>query len=135
MQWDRILDSRIVSIESDDVFHTHLDQFLQCQCTVRDSLPVRLCWRLSSKWHDHVDSSGFSGDGSNDSFQVLIMIIRGHMVGLSCQRICQTVVADIYQNIDIITTYGFPQDTFCFSGTETGKIRPDQVSISVVAFI
>lgn len=34
MQWDRILDSRIVSIESDDVFHTHLDQFLQCQCTV-----------------------------------------------------------------------------------------------------
>ena len=136
MQWDRVLDSRIVSIESDDVFHTHLDQFLQCQCTVEGfSAGTSVLAALIQKWHDHVDSSGFSGDGSNDSFQVLIMIIRGHMVGLSCQRICQTVVADIYQNIDIITTYGFLQDTFCFSGTETGKIRPDQVSISVVAFI
>ena len=31
------------------------------------------------------------------------MVIRGHVIGLSCQRICQTVVADIHQNIDIIT--------------------------------
>ena len=125
-----------MSIESDDVFHTHLDQFLQCQCTVEGlSAGTSVLAALIQKWHDYVDSSGFSGDGSNDSFQVLIMIIRGHMVGLSRQRICQTVVADIYQNIDIIATYGFLQDTFCFSGTETGKIRPDQVSISVVAFI
>ena len=49
MQWDRVLNTRIMRIEGDDIFHTHLDQFRSASAQSRDSLPVRLCWRLSYK--------------------------------------------------------------------------------------
>ncbi len=47
MQRNRVLDTRVVSVEGDDVFYAHAGQFLKCRSTVRDSQPVRLLWRLS----------------------------------------------------------------------------------------
>ena len=35
MQWNRILDTRIMRIKGDDIVHTHRYQLLQSQCAVQ----------------------------------------------------------------------------------------------------
>ena len=49
--------------------------------------------------HNNGDASCFSAYGSNDSFQILIMVIGRHMIGISVHFICYTVITDIYQHI------------------------------------
>ena len=43
------------------------------------------------------------------------MVIRGHVVGVAAQRIGQAVVADIEQNVDIVTADRFVDDTLCLA--------------------
>ena len=41
------------------------------------------------------------------------------MIYMSAEGISQTVVADVHQNVEIITTNGLVDDTLCFTGTKT----------------
>ena len=83
--------------------------------------------------HDHVDPAGFSADGGDNAFQVLIMVIRGHMVFLPEKGIGQTVVNDIHQKIEVHSADGFLNDAFSLSGPEPGNPAFEQIGIALIA--
>ena len=60
---------------------------------------------LIQERHDYVDTACLSACCRNDTFQILIMIIRGHMVYHAAQRIRLAVVADIHDQIQIIAAH------------------------------
>ena len=60
------------------------------------------------------------------------MIIRRHAVGISCQFVSQTVVADVHENVNIVAPDRFPDNSFGFTGTETGYGGFDQVGVAFI---
>ena len=57
VQRDRVLYTRIMCVESDEVGNTHITQFLEHQCTVkRFSLGTAVLTSFIKEWHDHVDT-------------------------------------------------------------------------------
>ncbi len=97
MQRDGIHDSRIMCVKGNDIVNAHIDHFLQCECTVERfpggsfALPAFI-----KKWHNDGNSSGFTADGGDNTFQILIVIIGRHMVSMSAQRIGQAVIGNIH---------------------------------------
>ena len=71
--------------------------------------------QLIQEWHNDIDSAGFSTDGCDDTLQILEVVVRRHVVGVAAQRIGQAVVADIEQNVDIVTADRFVDDTLCLA--------------------
>ena len=67
------------------------------------------------KRHDDVNTSCLSAYCGNDTFQILKMIIRGHMIGMAAQRVGQAVVADVNQQVQVIAADGIVDDAFCFA--------------------
>ena len=61
------------------------------------------------------------------------MVIRGHMVFVAAQRVCQRIVAYVYQKIKIGASYGFQNHSLCFSGAEAGYLGVQQVAVPLVA--
>ena len=77
MQWNRILDTWIMRIKGDDVVNTHVYKLLQCDGTVQGFAGGTLMLSAFIKErHDNGDSSGLSTNSSNDTLQILIMIVR-----------------------------------------------------------
>ena len=66
--------------------------------------------------HDDVDSACFTGAGQNDTFQVLIVIIRAHMVLLAKHLICAGEIGDVADNKQVVTTYRTLDHGFSFAG-------------------
>lgn len=134
VQGDCILDPGIVSIESNDVFHTHVNQFLQSQGTVqRFPAGAAVLAALVEEGHDHVNAARFSAYCCDDPLQILEVIVRGHMVGMPAERVGQTVIADINQNIDVIAPDGFQDRSLGFAGAEAGSFAADQIGIPLVS--
>ena len=74
---DRILYTRIMCIEGDDVVNTHADQLLKCQCAVHGlTCSTSVLTALIQERHDNSDSSCFTICCSDHTFQILIVIIR-----------------------------------------------------------
>ena len=74
---DCILYTRIVRIECNDIVYAHAYQLLQCQCTVqRLSSASLMLTALVQEWHNDINTSCLTTNGSNNSLQVLIMVIR-----------------------------------------------------------
>ena len=65
--------------------------------------------------HDDIDTACLSANGSNNTFQILKMIIRGHMVGTSVQGVSQAVIADINHQINIFSSDGLREDSLGLS--------------------
>ena len=74
---------------------------------------------LIEEGHDHVDSVGFAVHGGNNSFQILIMVVGGLIVGITVHGIGNTVIADINENKKIFSSDGFRNNSFSFSCTKT----------------
>ena len=73
-----------MSVESDDVVNTHIHKLLQGQGTVeRFTAGTLVLAALIQERHNNSDSLCFSTYGSNNTFQVLEMVIRGHVVGIT----------------------------------------------------
>ena len=89
-----------MGIKGNDVIDSHTDQFLKSQSTVQRFSPGPFVLTAFIKErHDHIDSSGFSSYGGNDPFQILEMIVRGHVIGVAAERVSQRIVADIHHKI------------------------------------
>ena len=54
---------------------------------------------------------------------------------MSCQRISQTVVTDIYHEIDVLSADGFVDDSFGFPRAKAGYFRVDQVSVPFITVV
>ena len=88
MQRNRVLDTRVVSVEGDDVFYAHSSQLLQTKCAVErlSSRPLVLA-ALIQEWHNDIDSAGFSTDGCDDTLQILEVVVRRHVVGTETRNL------------------------------------------------
>ena len=85
--------------------------------------------------HDDIDPAGLSADCGNDSLQILKMIVRGHVILVSEQGIGQAVVADVNQNVDVVSADGFVDHTFALAGTETGSLGFEDITAAFISFI
>ncbi len=59
---------------------------------------------------------------------------RRHQVGESADWIRNIVVAYIYKDINIVTSYRFGDDAFTLTGTKTRVLNFDGIGISLVSF-
>ena len=115
-QRDGILHTRIMSVKSNDIGNAHLHQLLKSQGTVqRFSFCSFVLTAFIKERHDHIDPVGFSGGGGNNPLQILIMIVRGHMIGMTADLVCQAVVAYVYHNKHIRSPDRFADNAFGFS--------------------
>ena len=133
---DGVLDSGVVSVEGDDVGNAHPGQFLQSQGTVeRFPFAALVLASLIEKGHDHIDTARFSVCCGNDTLQILIVVVRRHMVFVTADRVSQAVVQHIGKDKKIHASYGLFQDSFGFAGTETRAAAVDQVGILQIASV
>ena len=78
------------------------------------------------KRHDNIDSMCFACCSRDDTFQILKMIIRGHVVLVSAHFVGKAVIGDIYHNKKVGTTNRFFDVTFALAGTETDDLGINQ---------
>ena len=62
----------------------------------------------------------------DDTFQILKMIIRGHVVLVSAHFVGKAVIGDIYHNKKVGTTNRFFDVTFALTGTKTDDLGINQ---------
>ena len=113
---DRVLHPRIVGIKGDNILNAHLHKFLQSDGAVEGFPAGTLVLPAFIKErHDHVDPSGFSSYRGDDALQILIVVIRGHVIFVSAEGIGQAVVHNINENVEIHAANGFQNDTLGFA--------------------
>ena len=77
VQRNGVLNTGIVSVESDKVGNAHIAQFLECQGAVqRFSLGAAVLASLIQEGHDHIDPVSLAGGSGYDPLQILIMVVR-----------------------------------------------------------
>ena len=107
MKWNGILYPGVVGVKGDDIVYAHMNHFLKGQRTVKGFSGGSLMLSAFIKeGHDYRDPSCLAADCSNNSFQILRVIVRGHMIFMSAQRIGQAVIGYIYKNIKIASADG-----------------------------
>ena len=122
-----------MSVKSDDIGNTHVAQLLKSQSTVQGlSLRASVLAAFVEEGHDHIDSVGFSGSGGNDPFQVLIVVVRGHMVLVAADGVGETVIGNIHHNIQVCTADRLPDIPLAFPGAKTGTGAFDQERLFTV---
>ena len=73
--------------------------------------------------HDDVDTSGFAVAGGDDTLQILVVVIRRHVVGIAVHVVSNTMIAYIGENEQILTADGLADLRFGFTASETGHIH------------
>ena len=63
------------------------------------------------------------------------MIIRGHRVLMTAQRILDAVIQHVNENVQIGSADRFTDDPFCFSGPEAGTAGIQQIACLVLLII
>ncbi len=83
------------------------DQFLQSQGTVQGfPFAALVLASLIEKRHDHIDTVRFSVGCGNDTLQILIVVVRRHMIFVTADRVGQAVVQHIGKDEKIHASYG-----------------------------
>ena len=94
-----------MGIERNDIGNTHCIQFFKGKCTVeRFSSGTFMLSALIKERHDNIDTTCLSSCSSNDSFKILIMVIRGHMVYMTIYSVGKAIIAYIGHNEQICST-------------------------------
>ena len=110
VQRSSVLYPGIVRVKGDNVLDTHILKLLKGESAVQGfPAGAAVLPAFVKEGHDHVDAVGLSGGGGNHTLQVLIMIVRRHMVFMAADRISQAVIADIYHNKEIASADRFAQ--------------------------
>ena len=129
-----VLYTSVMSVKGDDVFNTHVYQFLESQCAVqRFTGGAFVLTAFVQHRHNNVDTTSFTTDCSDDTFDVLEVVIWAHWNFHAVHIVGHTVVEYIAYDENIMATSGFQNGTFCFTGAETWAFGFQQVGITDVA--
>ena len=113
----------VMCIKSDDVGYAHIHKFLKCKRAVeRFALCSLMLSAFVQKRHNNADSFCFSCSGRDDSLQILIMVVRRHVVFVAAYFIGETVIADINENIQVGAADRIIDMSFSFSGAESRAV-------------
>ncbi len=134
VQRDGILHPGIVGIEGDEIADAHVTQLPQGKGAVQ-GLPAApfVLPALIEEGHDDIDSVGLAVAGGDDALQVLVMIVRGHMVRVAVHIVCNAVVADIYQQKQVFAADGLTEEGLSLPASETGRLYGGQVVLFDIA--
>ena len=133
---DCILYTRIVGIKCEDIVYAHVNQFLKCQSAVqRLAFCTFVLTALIQKRHNNVKAVFLTISSGNQTFQILIVIVRWHVVHISVDGICQAVITYICHNKQVFSTDGFVQDTFCFTTSKTWAMCIYQIIVLKISCI
>ena len=124
---NRVLNARVMCVESDDVLDSHRFEFLKRYRAVK-----RFAGRafvLSSAvedGHDDVYTGGFAADCGNYAFKILKVIVRRHRNASAEHIVFATVIADIRHDEKIVSSDRFGKSAFSVTRCETRTFRGDQ---------
>ena len=89
-----------MSVESKDIVHAHACQLLQCKSAVqRLSGASLMLTALIQERKDNGDALRLAGSSGDETLYIGINVIRGHMILMSADRVFQTVIQHIGNNI------------------------------------
>ena len=125
---DRVLDSRIVGVERDDVGDAHFRQLLKSHGAVQGlPLAALVLASLVQKRHDHADPVGSGSARADDALHILIMIVRGHVIDVAVHGIGKTVIGDVGHDEHVSAAHGFVDDGLRLAGAEPGAGKIEQI--------
>jgi hypothetical protein len=84
--------------------------------------------------HDNGNTPCFSAYSGNQTLEILVMIIGGHVVFVAAERICKTVVADINKKIEVGASDRFVNGSLSFAGPEPRYLGIEDIGVALVAF-
>ncbi len=88
---------------------------------------------LIEERHDDIDPVGLAIASGNDPFQILVMVVRGHMVGKSMYIVGDAVVAHIHQQKEILAADGFLDGGLALAASKAGRLHLCQIVVFAVA--
>ena len=131
-----VLDSGVVGVKCDKVLDTQIAElFVHDRGVERLTAASLVLASLIQERHDDVNAARLAVDGRNDSFEILEMIVRGHMIGKTIHLIGNGMVCDIYKNIDIFSSCGLLQHSLAFARREAGERHRKSVIIFVISLV
>ena len=87
------------------------------------------------EWHNYIYTVCLSCRSGDNTLQILIVIIRWHMIDMSVYCVCQAVVADIHHNKEIFSADTFAKHSLCFPRTKTWATVLCKIRICFIRWI
>ena len=136
VEGDRVHDAGIMCVEGDDIVYTHADKLLQRDGAVKGfSGGALVLAALVEIGHDHGDPASLATDGSDHSFEVLVVVVGRHVICDPEHFVGFAVVDYICEKIEVHAAHGLCKYAFSFSGTETGKIAVNDVRGALITYV
>ena len=133
VQWRGILYSGIMGVKRDEIADTHLGELLERIGTVQGFPSVApVLSALVQERHDHTDAVGFSVCRSYDTLQILIVVVRGHVVCVTVHFVCQAVIAHIDEDEKIFSAHGLLQNSLSLAAVEAGRVESEEIVLFCV---
>ena len=125
----------LVCVEGQQVGDAHVLEFLQHDGTVQGLAEAALVLTSAIQdRHDDGDTVSLASYGLDDPLQILIMIVRRHMILIAKQVVGAPVIAYIYEDVQVSSTYGLIDDALGIAGLETGAGGFNDHGRSVISF-
>ena len=123
-----------MGIKGDDIFHAHIHKLLESHGAVQGLTPGSLVLAaLIEERHDDIQTAGLAVGSSNDSLEILEMVVGRHVIDISGDTVGHAVIADINHKIEVIATDRFLQFALALTGAEARRIRLNNEGILLVA--
>ena len=85
--------------------------------------------------HDHVDPVGSGRTGADDTLQILVVVIRRHMVHITGHFVGQGVVGHIHHGKHICTAHRLSDDTLAFAAAKARAGAVQEIRVHIVATV
>ena len=132
---DHALDPGVMGVKCNEIVNAQIEELLEHQGGVHGfTSALMVLTAFIQEGHDHGDPFGSASDGGNHPFQIHEVIIGRHMVDETVHRICDRIVCDIHQDIDILAADRSFDDRPAFAGLEPVQIDGDPVIFLIIAF-
>jgi hypothetical protein len=118
---DGIHHARVMGVEGHDVVNPHADELLESHGAVKrlTVCPQKLT-ALIQEGHDDRDPAGFPAHRGDDPFQILKVIVRGHVIEKAVHFLSDAVVTDIHHHEQVVAADRTEDLSLSFSASEAG---------------
>ena len=132
-----ICHSRVMSIEGNEIIHSHVVEFLKHEGTVKWLSGAPWCSSMLSSLiqerHNNIHSLSLTGSCCDHTFKVLIMIIRAHMIDTVIHSVGNGAVGYISNKKQIFTSNRVIKYSLCLTGSESRASGMPQIGIPLIA--
>ena len=130
---DRLLYVGVVCVKGNDIGNTHCGKLLQRHCTVeRFSCGSAVLSAFIKHGHDQSYTTSLTADRAKHTLDILIMIVGTHGYVHTVHFVSNAVIEDVSINVSIVSSQGFVNDRFTFTGAETGTFCVYKIGRSVL---